>query len=117
MIIGKDLNGPPIITAFNAIRVISVFGIGMAYDVKLMKFIRQRKQQKSPGHVQLVPWKSGPPEKNDVTVPLSASIANSIFLVIGKNIIIAHQSHVFLQAFNCCVFLTFQHFALLFGQS
>ena len=82
--IGEDLTGPPVIPLFHAIKIISIFVIGIFYDVMLIAFIQKRNRRVSPNHTRLVPWKSGPQEVKDITVPLHASFANATCISIGK---------------------------------
>ena len=82
--IGEDLTGPPVIPLFHAIKIISIFVIGLFYDIMLIAFIKKRNRSVSPKHTRLVPWKSGPQEVKDITVPLHASFANATCISIGK---------------------------------
>ena len=53
----------------------------------MMKFLRKRENQiapQSPGRDRLVPWKTGPQEKEGLTIPLSATIVNTIGIIFSK---------------------------------
>ena len=80
--------GPPIPTAFNGIKLVASSVIGIVFDVLMMKFLRNRIEPavpaQGPGFDQLVPWKSAPPEKNTLVVPLSATLVNTICIIFCK---------------------------------
>ena len=83
----ENLSGPPITTLFNLVTIVTMFGAGIAYDVQMIKFLQKREKQtvpQIPGQDQLVPWKSGPQEKEALTIPLSATIVNTIGIVFSK---------------------------------
>ena len=87
ILIEKTLNGPPIITFFNYARLSTYFVVGIVFDVLMMKFLRKRENQiapQSPGRDRLVPWKSGPQEKEGLTIPLRATIVNTIGIFFSK---------------------------------
>ena len=71
---GKNLQGPPIITLFQIIRLAVALIIGLIYDKKLIEFLKKKNQAVGPGQCRLIPWKSGG-DHYSILVPASASLA------------------------------------------
>ena len=68
----------------------------------MMKFLRKRENQiapQSPGRDRLVPWKSGPQEKEGLTIPLSATIVNTIGIFFSKFFFPQTQNTLTLQIY------------------
>ena len=83
----ESLSGPPVTTLLNFVKVFTIFVAGIAYDVRMMKFLQKREKETAPqipGQDQLVPWKSGPQEKEALTIPLRATLVNTIGIIFSK---------------------------------
>ena len=71
-------------------KLITIFVTGIGFDVRMIKFLRKRLEQTAPqipGQDNLVPWKSGPQEKEALTIPLRATLVNTIGIVFSKLLI------------------------------
>ena len=86
--LGISSTGPPIPTVFNGVKLVASSVIGIVYDCLMMKFLKNRIEpaapSQSPGFDQLVPWKSAPKEEKSLTVPLSATLVNTVCIIFGK---------------------------------
>ena len=83
----ENLSGPPVTSFINLGKVFAIFVAGIVYDVKMIRLLEKREEQVAPqilGQDQLVPWKSGPQEKEGLTIPLSATIVNTIGIIFSK---------------------------------
>ena len=80
-------SGPPVVTLFNVTRLITASVIGIVFDLLMMKFLSKRNESKrsqSPKRDRLVPWKSGPQEKTDLTIPVGATLVNTVGIIFCK---------------------------------
>ena len=84
---GSDISEHVVPSVFTLTKEIVVLGIGMFFDIMLVRFLRKRNQSSNgPGHVKLVPWKSSNEEDFDFVVPVSASIV-SLFAAVIMSIV------------------------------
>ena len=44
----ENPSGPPITTLFNLVTIVTMFGAGIAYDVRMIKFLQKREKQTAP---------------------------------------------------------------------
>ena len=77
-----------------------------------MKFLQKREKETAPqipGHDQLVPWKSGPQEKEALTIPLRATLVNTIGIIFSKLSEHADVKHWYIQLHDNVYFCTFSY--------
>ena len=94
--IDENLSGPPVTSFINLGKVFTIFVTGITYDVRMIRLLQKRENEVAPqipGQDQLVPWKSGPKEEKEVlTIPLRATIVNTIGIVFSKLSILLNSS-------------------------
>ena len=85
--IDENLSGPPVTSFINLGKVFTIFVAGIVYDVRMIRLLQKRENEVAPqflGQDQLVPWKSGPQEKEALTIPLRATLVNAIGILFSK---------------------------------
>ena len=83
----ENFNRMPILPIYFCLKVLTVAGIGIVYDRKLMLFLKKKNNSVGPGQKKLIKWKSSNEQPYTFTIPIGATLMSLASIAIALSTI------------------------------